>query len=157
MLYIETYLVKDDINRKYLSSHEELKKGQTIWQFDERTTAIFWKKQFINYCYSLEKDEIVRLINSAYIKDGIIYSQTDNSKYISHSNTPNIAMINNNLAVATQDMPKDTILTINYDLSFDINSFHNLKLNYLANKEDLISELKRHLLKPGRPKSRFLT
>ena len=157
MLLVDTYIAPSKIHGIGLFAGADISKGTPIWKFNQNTCQIYWRKQFINICWDLSLPAILDLLNHSYLKEGNIYYLNDNTKFINHSLTPNIAFQTTTLEVAIEDIKKDEEITENYSISYDQNDFFDLKLaSYNGSKKLLIKYLSEQILIKSRPKQSFL-
>ena len=156
MLLISTRPLFKPEGKSTLLATQKLKKGDSVWKLTDYSTSTYWRKQFVNYCYSLDIEEIRSTLNSSYIKNGIVYQLFDDTRLIKHSMNANLAFISPELIIAIEDIQEGDELSLNYFLSFDSNSYCFWELAQGVSKEELIQEIKDKTLIPGRPKRKLL-
>ncbi len=142
MLLVKTYLNNSDQHGIGLFAAEDIKKGQVIWELNEVTSRIFWKKQFLSICTGLSHPSLLEIINHSYLKDGNVYFLNDNAKFINHSMSPNIALKDIKTEVAIKDICAGEELTENYMLSYDSNDFFFLDIDKHLSKRQILTILK---------------
>lgn len=157
MLLVETYIGPSDIHGIGLFAAERIKKGTPVWEYNQNTSQIFWKKQFLSVCNDLSLPAIWEFIDHSYIKEGNVYYLNDRTKFINHSIEPNIAFKSTKLEVAIKDIDKGDEITENYSLSYDKNDFFFWDLSsFQGTKDTLISYLREQLTRNVRPQTSFL-
>lgn len=156
MLVIDTEVKIEENGDFSLISKAPIKKGSTIWIVCEQSTGVYWKRQFINYCLSLDLEMIYLTLESSYLKNGVIYQLFDKTKYIKHSLTPNLAMLSADKIVTIEEIEQGVELTLNHIISFDLNDFRQWLPNDMLDKAELIELLKKNLLIPGKPRRKLL-
>jgi uncharacterized protein len=157
MLLVDTYIGTSEIHGVGLFAAENIKKGTPVWEFNQNTSRVFWKKQFLTTCDDMSLPAILEFLDHSYIKEGNIYYLNDRTKFINHSLNPNIAFKSLKLEIAIKDIDKGEELTENYSLSYDKNDFFFWNINPFSNsKEKLIPFLRDQLTTKVRPKQFFL-
>ncbi len=96
---------------------------------------------------TLSLPSLKELLDHSYIRNGNIFIINDNTKFINHSETPNLELSSDNLEVAKCDIKKGDELTENYLLSYDENDFFNIDFSKFNSQEEIINYLKSILLK----------
>ena len=156
MLLVKTYLGVSKQNGIGLFAGENIMKNTEIWRYNDNTTQIFWKKQFLAICSQLSNEAIVDFIKHSYIREGNVFYLNDNSRFINHSLDPNIAFRNSKSEIAIKYIKKDEELTENFFISYDENDFSRWSLpSEFNSKEDLLHYMRRKLLEIP-TKDRFL-
>ena len=155
MLLVKTYIGPSEIHGFGLYAGEDIKKGDSIWQYNQITTQIFWKKQFLQICSTLSYWALKDFITFSYLRSGSIYYVTDRTRFINHSLSPNIAFKNDKTEIAVRDIKAGEEITENYLLSYDTNDFFHLNFDSVSTKEELIQMLSDQIQLPGRPNSRY--
>ena len=157
MLLIKTKILYSGNDGLGLFAASDIKKGQEVWTYNSNTTKTFWKSDF---CRTLEKmsiESILEFINFSYIRSGPIFYLNDNSRYIKHSDDPNIAYVDDLTMVAIRNIKKDEEILKNYSLSFDKNDFNfSKKLKKAKSKDAIIEEVSRLIMRSGRPDTSFI-
>lgn len=156
MLLVKTYIGPSKIHGIGLFAAENIRKGTVVWEFNQNTTQIFWKKQFLSICNGMSLPAILEFIDHSYIKDGNIYYLNDRTKFINHSTTPNIAFKTSKTEFAIRDINAGDEITENYYLSYDKNDFFcwDSICNYTS-KVDLLRYMKSELLVKSKPVRNF--
>ncbi|MCB1229795.1 MAG: SET domain-containing protein [Verrucomicrobiae bacterium] len=108
-------------------AREQIKKGQLVWQFDERFDLAL-KKELVD---SLPLGARENLLNYAYVSKttGDYILSSDDTKFTNHSNTPNISCHvpsgctgNELVCYATQDIEIGEEMTNDYR-DFDVDPY----------------------------------
>lgn len=63
MLLVETYIGPSDIHGIGLFAAKKIKKGTSIWEYNQNTTQMFWKKQFLAMCSEMPLPAILEFID----------------------------------------------------------------------------------------------
>lgn len=155
MLLVECELKPVD-GKLELYSKSFIPKGTIIWQYSNLSCHVYWRRQFLNYCFDLLLAGIREFLNRSYIKNGVIYSPTDFTKYISHSFEPNTAMKDENSSIAIKDISENERFTENFGISYDEDDFYFWnEINEALDKDTLLRTMRDRLFSGGRPKSSF--
>src|SRR5690606_30620696 len=96
-------------------------------------------------CNHLSAKAIVDKLAYSYIRNGIIYSPKDNSKFINHSDEPNIAFKDDETMIAIRDIHSGEEILENYVLSYDENDFFYLFPLENTTKEFLLNLIEKTL------------
>lgn len=124
-----------------------IKKGEIIWQQDEASTQVFWKKQFLAMCTHMSLESILDFIDHSHIKNGNVYYFSDDSMFIKHSKDPNIAFVDDRTKIAIKDIGRGEELFENFHLSYDEEDFSGWQIpREFETKEELLKFLKKKLL-----------
>lgn len=156
MLLIDTKIDNSSIHGIGLFTLNEIKRGTQIWVLNPLTTQVFWKKQFLNICSTLPKPVLEDFIKFSYVRNGSIYTLSDNTRFINHSFDPNIGFQNDKSLIALKDIAPGEELVENYHQSYDEVDFFFLDLPLNLSKQEIMKVLKENILSSGRPKTRFL-
>jgi SET domain-containing protein len=157
MLLVDTYIGPSDIHDIGLFAAERIKKGTPVWEYNQNTSQVFWKKQFLSVCCGPSLPAILEFIDHSYIKEGNVYYLNDRTKFINHSVDPNIAFKTSKLEIAIKNIGKGEEITENYSLSYDKNDFFFWDLAaFQGTKDTLISYLRDQLTRSVRPQNNFL-
>lgn len=117
MLVIKNFIAPSKIPNAGMGcfSKQDIKKNDLVFQYDEDLDIVVSKekydtfseskKYFFNYYASLEKD-----LNG----DTVLMLSADNSKYINHSDNPNLVCVDLNTVVAKNDIFENDELTLDY-------------------------------------------
>lgn len=155
MLYIPTKLCATD--KPAVISLVDIKKGNTVWEFNNATTQVFWKKHFLATLKSLPTSAIKEFLEYSYLKDGNIYLRNDNSRYFSDSHDPNLVFKNSKVITSIKDIKAGEELLLSYSLSYDRNNTILKKiLDLYETKKDLLYALNKEFLLHRKPQPNFL-
>ena len=150
MLYIKSYLKQSEIHGIGLYAAEDIKRGKVIWKEHPKTTQTFLKKQYIKHCSQFSYPALLDFLSYSYIRNGTIYYLNDNTRFVNHSDDPNIAFITDDCEVAIRDIKAGEELTENYLLSYDKNDFFNLDIYEENGKKELLKKIKENVLELDR-------
>ena len=114
MLVIPTYIEKSEIDGLGLFAAKDIEAGEVTWYLDPSIDLVIPKDIFVNILDVLKNvEQKERLEKWSYTrKDDIIFC-VDNSKFINHSNTPNIKC-EGQYDVATRNILKGEEITCDY-------------------------------------------
>jgi len=157
MLLVDTYIDVQKDGQIGLFATKDIERGTQIWKFHKNTAQVFWKKQYLSVCMKLATPALIDFIKCSYIKGGNIYFLNDNTKYISHSLSQNVAFQTERVIVAVENIMAGQEITQNYLKSYDVGDFifiDNLFVN--PNHQEICDKLKAHFAQIGRAKSNFL-
>lgn len=152
-MHIKTYLMLTTDSLTHVHSAQDIRRCTTIWEYHNKLCKVYWKRQFYNFCIHQEVDEIQNLLKYSYIRNGVVYSPTDISRYIENSSNPNLKLNDNNDLVTIKDICKGDKLTLDFNMSYDLNSFHYWDLPSDIERDNLLQILKQKLFVPGRPQT----
>lgn len=142
MLKIKTKLDKSMIHGLGLFADEDVPKGTVVWEYNPATCHTYTIEGFIERCKSCSLEEIKNLINYSYIKNKLVYSITDDTRYINHSTRANVDFSNPKKEIALRDIKKGEEILENYFLSYDRNDFfETVIVSELRDQEEAIKEL----------------
>lgn len=141
MLLVKTKVMESDIHGKGLFADEDIAKGSVIWKYAPGTTQRYKLKKFYDLIEKSEFETAKTLLTYSYVRKGYVYFVKDNTRYINHTEQPNIVFSSNFAEVATRDILKGEELTENYLLSYDTSDFFNLPDLFSANTKEEILEL----------------
>lgn len=123
MLMVETFLAPSQIHGIGLFAGQDIKKGSVIWRYHRYSTDVICMGDLYRLCRELSTQSILDLLSYSYIKDEKMYYIKDNTRFVNHSLTPNIAFCGHDFEIAIKDIKKGDELTENYVESYDENDF----------------------------------
>jgi SET domain-containing protein len=155
MLFVNTKIANSDIHDVGLFACDDIEKGTQIWTLNPLTTQVHWKRKFLDISKTLPLPVLREFVHNSYIRQGCVYTVNDRTRFINHSEDPNIGFQSNKSIIALRDIPKGEELLEDYFISYDKDDFFFLDISQYSNKKELLEALKDHIMTPTRPKSRF--
>ncbi len=114
MMMVETELRTSDIQGVGIFLLEDVRKGQTIWQFDSRVDRVYTQAELSSLPSAA--GAFLRRFSTWHEPTGLWVLCGDNGRHFNHSDTPNT--LSQGIAfgedVAADDLPAGTELTSDY-------------------------------------------
>ena len=142
MLMVNTKLAMSRIHGIGLFAEEFIPAGTIVWKYHPRTCQIMTLDEFIRLCNELALHGIMDFLNYSYLMDGRVHYVGDNTRFMNHSETPNVAFADESTEVATRDIEAGEELVENYYASYDPDDFfYHPKLFECNDKSLILAEL----------------
>jgi uncharacterized protein len=143
VLLINSKLDVSKIHGIGLFSEEYIPKGTIVWNFHKSTCDVFTLKEFYNLCHELPFVGIKNFLNYSYIKNNKVYYISDNTRFINHSDNPNLALVNEFCEITIRDIYPGEELLENYFESYDEKDFFCIENLHLSQtREELLKTLR---------------
>lgn len=114
MLIVKTKLKYSEIHGLGCFAGEDIKKGQTVWRFDDGIDLVFAEKDFSKFPESFV--EFLKMYAYSPLNDSekkyILCA--DNARHMNHSESPNLDETPEGLNVALRDIKAGEELTCDY-------------------------------------------
>ncbi|MDX1775953.1 MAG: SET domain-containing protein [Desulfobulbales bacterium] len=123
MLTVKTYLAPSVIHGIGLFAAESIPANTIVWQYNNHIDRVYTEKLFLDICRSAHPQTLQHLLNSSYRRGGRYFYLTDNSRFINHSEFPNIAFTDDYTEVALRKIKADEEILENYLLSYDTSDY----------------------------------
>lgn len=133
MLMVKTFLSISPLHGIGLFADEEIEAGKIVWRLNDTTSRVYSRDEFEKMKLELSLPAAEELITSSYVRNGLVYYLCDRSKFINHSNTPNLAFQSDEIEVAIRNIYRGEELLENYFMAYDEDDFCLWKIasNYI--------------------------
>jgi len=119
MLTVKTYLAPSAIHGIGLFAAESIPANTIIWKYNPHIDRIYTETGFLEICRNANSLTLRHLLNSSYRRGGRYFYLTDNSRFINHSELPNIVFTDDYTEVSSRKIKANEEILENYLLSYD--------------------------------------
>lgn len=113
MMQVNTYVAASGIEGVGVFTAEPITKGQVVWAFDPLFDRLILTADYEN-AKPLVKDFLDKYAYPSPDKPGFIVYETDNGRFMNHTDAPNLDFSDSGGAVALRDIAAGEELTCNY-------------------------------------------
>ena len=125
MLIVKTNLKYSEIHGLGCFAGEDIKKGQTVWRFDEGIDLIFKESDLKNFPVSFVEFLKMYAYSPLVNTEKTYVLCADNARHMNHDENPNLDETPEGLNVALRDIKAGEELTCNYN-QFDKDAAYKL-------------------------------
>jgi len=113
MMLVRAYLAPSAIEGLGVFSHDDIKKGDIVWRFDDRFDQLI-KRATLDTIDDRTREFIDRYsYDMPHIPDCVALD-ADEGRFMNHSDVPNLDFTTTDVGVALMDIPAGTELTCDY-------------------------------------------
>ena len=123
MLTVKTYLAPSAIHGIGLFAAESIPVNTVVWQYSEYVDKIYSGELFLHLCQNVNLCTLQHILASSYKRGGRYFYLTDNSRFINHSEQPNLAFKDDYSEVSLREINAHEEILENYLLSYDSSDF----------------------------------
>lgn len=115
MLTIKTQLRYSSIHGLGCFAAEDIKKGQTVWRFDEGIDLVFKESDLTKFPPSFKEFLLMYAYSPLAETEKVYVLCADNARHMNHDEAPNLDETPEGLNVANRDIKAGEELTCNYN------------------------------------------
>lgn len=115
MLIVKTQLRYSPIHGLGCFAAEDIKKGQTVWRFDEGIDLVFKEEDLKKFPPSFAEFLKMYAYSPLAEKEKVYVLCADNARHMNHDDNPNLDETPDGLNVANRDIKAGEELTCNYN------------------------------------------
>jgi SET domain-containing protein len=113
MMLVNTYVAASGIEGVGVFAAEPIRKGTVVWAFDPMFDKLITTEEY-EAARPLVKDFLDKYAYPSPDRPGYIVYETDNGRFMNHTETPNLDFSDSGGAVALRDIAAGEELTCNY-------------------------------------------
>jgi SET domain-containing protein len=128
MLTVKTYLAPSAVHGIGLFSAETIPANTIVWQYAEHIDRTYPEELSLDIYRNVHNYTFQHLLSSSYRRGGSYFYLTDNSRFINHSEHPNIAFTDNYTEVSLRQIKAGEEILENYLSYSESDDYHARKL-----------------------------
>jgi SET domain-containing protein len=113
MMLVQTYVAPSQIEGVGIFAAQPIKAGQEIWQFDPVFERVFTTEELVRLS-PVQRDYVERYGYSHMDDRSLLVIETDNGRFMNHSERPNTDFTRSDIAFAIVDIAEGTEITCDY-------------------------------------------